>query len=88
MPSPPEDAQLGGVPAECIPQLAALYDRFANALDPFAPERDQAEALFEQEVLGLYDMLPTPKPDLRTFRKAVILRCRRHLRASDKRSSL
>ena len=87
MPSPPEDAQLG-VPAECIPQLAVLYDRFANALDPFAPERDQAEALFEQEVALLYDTLPAPKPDLRTFKKAVILRCRRHLRATDKPASL
>jgi len=62
MPSSPEDAQLG-IPAECIPQLAVLYDRFANALDPFAPERDQAEALFEQEVALLYDTLPAPKPD-------------------------
>ena len=35
MPSPPEDAQLG-VPDETIAQLAVLYDRFANALDPFA----------------------------------------------------
>ena len=50
MSSPSEDAQLGGVPAERIPQLAILYDRFANAFDPFAPERDQAEMLFEQEV--------------------------------------
>jgi hypothetical protein len=27
---------LGVVPAQSIPQLAVLYDRFANALDPFA----------------------------------------------------
>ena len=80
----PEDAQLGVVPAELIPQLAVLYDRFANALDPFALERDQAEALFEQVVVELYDALPAPKPDLKTFKKAVILRCRRHLRATDK----
>jgi len=33
--------------------LAVLYDRFANALDPFAPERDQAEMIFEQEVVTL-----------------------------------
>ena len=49
MPSSPEDAQLGVVPAETIQQLAVLYDRFAHTLDPFAPERDQAEMLFEQE---------------------------------------
>ncbi len=87
MSSSPEDAQLGVVPTESIPQLAVLYDRFANAFDPFAPERDQAEMLFEQEVSRLYDVLPSPKPDLSTFKKAVILRCRRHLRASDKPSS-
>ena len=88
MSSSSEDAHLGVVPAESIPPLAVLYDRFANALDPFAPERDQAEMLFEQEVAVLYDALPTPKPDLSTFKKAVILRCRRHLRATDKPSSL
>ncbi len=87
MSSSPEDAQLGVVPAESIPQLAVLYDRFANAFDPFAPERDQAEMLFEQEVARLYDALPMPKPDLSSFKKAVILRCRRHLRATDKPSS-
>ena len=88
MSSSPEDARLGLVPAECIPQLAVLYDRFANALDPFAPERDQAEMLFEQELVRLYDYLPPPKPDLHTFKKAVILRCRRHHRATDKPPAL
>ena len=88
MSSPSEDAQLGGVPTERIPQLAILYDRFANAFDPFTPERDQAEMLFEQEVTLLYDALPKPKPDLSTFKKAVILRCRRHLRAMDRPSIL
>jgi hypothetical protein len=88
MSSSPEDAQLGVVPAESIPQLAVLYDRFANALDPFAPERDQAEMLFEQEVSRIYDALPASKPDVHTFKQAVILRCRRHLRATDKPRSL
>ena len=84
MPSPSDDAPISGVSPDCIPPLAVLYDRFANALDPFAPERDQAEALFDQEVARLYDALPRPKPDLHTFKKAVIFRCRRHLRATDK----
>lgn len=88
MPSSPEGAQLGALAPQCIPQLAALYDGFANALDPFAPERDQAEMLFEQEVVRLYDLVPPPKPDLQTFKKAVIARCRRHLRAIDKPSAL
>ena len=88
MPSSPEDARLAPVPVESIPDLAALYDRFANALDPFSPERDQAEMLFEQELTRLYDLVPAPKPDLNTFRKAAIVRCRRHLRATDKPPSL
>jgi hypothetical protein len=87
MSSPPEDAPVGGIPPETIAQLAILYDRFANALDPFAPERDLAEKVFEQEIATLYDNLPPPKTDLRTFKRAVILRCRRHLRASNKPSS-
>ena len=88
MSSSAEDAQLSAVPAESIPQLAVLYDRFANALDPFAPERDQAEMVFEQEVARLYDSLLPPKPDPHAFKKAVILRCRRYLRATDQPSSL
>jgi hypothetical protein len=87
MSSSSEDAQLGIVPAEVMPQLAVLYDRFANALDPFSRERDQAEMLFDQEVARLYDSLDTPKPDLQTFKRAVILRCRRYLKATDKPSS-
>jgi len=35
-----------------LPFAAVLYDRFANALDPFAPERDQAEILGARIVLG------------------------------------
>jgi hypothetical protein len=87
MSSSPEDALLGVVPAERIPELAVLYDRFAFAFDPFAPERDQAEMLFEQEVARLYDVVLKPKTELSVFRKAVILRCRRHLRATDKPSA-
>jgi hypothetical protein len=84
MSSSPEDAPVSGIPPETIAQLAILYDRFANALDPFSPERDLAEKLFEQEVVSLYDNLPPPKTNLRTFKRGLILRCRRHLRAMDK----
>src|SRR5262249_9396768 len=58
----------------------------------FHPDLDdsvyQAEKLFEQEVALIYDALPSPKPDLSSFKKAVILRRRRHLRATDKPSGL
>jgi len=88
MSSSPENARLDSVPTGSIAQLAFLYHHFANALDPFAPQRDQAEMLFDQEVARLYDALTKPKPDLSTFKKAVILRFRRHLRATDKLGSL
>jgi hypothetical protein len=84
MPTPPEDALAGIIPAERVALLAQRYDRFAHALDPFSEERDQAERVFQQEVADLYDRLPPPQPSFQVFRLAVILRCRRHLRASDK----
>ncbi len=84
MPTASDDAQLASVPPERVAQLAALYDRFANALDPFSPERDQAEMVFEREVAGLHDALPAPRPDAQTFKKALILRCRRYLKATMK----
>jgi len=60
--------------------LAELYDRFAHSLDPFDPDRDKAEQVFEHEIAGWYDMLPTDKkPAIQEFRKAVIVRCKRHL---------
>jgi hypothetical protein len=33
-----------------IAALAVLYDRFAHAIDPFAPGRDEAEQAFMFEV--------------------------------------
>lgn len=83
MPAPSADAFLETVSQEKVASLARLYDRFAHALDPFSEERDQAERVFQQELVDLYDRLQGPKPDFQVFRRAVILRCRRHLRATD-----
>ena len=69
---------------EQIAALAALYDRFAHALDPFDPARDAAEKVFEHDVAGWYDNLTPPKPTLQDFRKAIIVRCKRHLAATNK----
>jgi hypothetical protein len=90
MSSPSADAPISEGPSALadfeIPSLAKLYDGFANALDPFARERDEAERLFDHEVARIYDRLPT-KPPYQIFRKAVIVRCRKHLRAMDKPAS-
>ena len=81
----PGDAQINSVPADQIASLAILYDRFAHALDPFSKLSDTSEKQFEQEVAYWYDTIPNPKPTLSEFRKAVIVRCKRHLTAQDKK---
>ena len=87
MSTPPADAPLEHVSAEKIAVLAKLYDRFAQALDPFSDERDQAERVFQQEIADLFDRLNPPKPNFQAFQKGIILRCRRHLRATDRPAS-
>jgi hypothetical protein len=62
MPPPTPDAPLEDSPKSYIHGLATLYDRFAHALDPFSPERDEAERIFEQDIASLYDSLSSPKP--------------------------
>jgi hypothetical protein len=71
-----------------IAALATLYDRFAHALDPFSSERDEAERSFMHDIEKWYDSFPAPKPSLHEFRKAVIVRCRKHLRANAKPLSI
>jgi hypothetical protein len=88
MPTPPADAFLSSASKDQIAALAKLYDRFAHALDPFSRERDEAERVFMQNVADWYDVSPQPKPSLHDFRKAVIVRCRRHLASTDKPSSI
>lgn len=83
MSTPPGDAFLGDVSREQIASLALLYDRFAHALDPFSPECDEAERVFNRDIADWYDRTPAPKPSLHEFRKAVIVRCKKHLKASD-----
>lgn len=88
MPETPGNASLADVLREEIPRLAVLYDRFAHALDPFAPARDVAEQTFNSEIANWFDQLPAPKPSFRDFRRHIITLCREHLRASDKPSSI
>jgi hypothetical protein len=84
MPETPGDASLGELPENQIPALAELYDKFAQTLDPFSSEADRAEAVFNQEVASWHSLLVPPKPSFHEFRKAVILRCKRYLKANSK----
>jgi hypothetical protein len=61
------------VSKEEVTTLANLYDRFAYALDPFSPERDEAERVFTHEIAKLYDFLQVQSVSHHDFRKAVIL---------------
>jgi hypothetical protein len=73
-----------------IAQLAGLYDRAANSLDPFSTDAREAERLLGVEMRQLYDCLPVLPPpgiEFRTFRRFVIDRCRKYLRASDRPGS-
>lgn len=88
MPTPSDDALLARLAQDEIPDIAslsALYDRFANALDPFSPARDQAEKVFMEEVAGMYDNFKGNHPGTcityQIYRRALIVRCKRHLSA-------
>jgi len=87
MPEAGEPAPLEQWVADQIPRLATLYDRFANALDPFDAGRDAAEQAFSGELATAFDGLNAPKPSYRDFRRQVITLCKKYLRASDRPSS-
>jgi hypothetical protein len=85
----PGDAPIEVPPQDRIVNLAKLYDRFAHALDPDSPERDEAERAFGRELTAWYDnSLVPPKPSFQDFRKAVVARCRKHLIATTKLPSV
>ena len=85
---PPQDPSRIADQLPEIPGLAKLYDQFAHALDPFSAERDHAEKVFMHDVAEWYDALKNPKPTLGEFRKGVIIRCKRHLAATNKPPSI
>lgn len=72
---------------ETIAQLAGLYDRAVNALDPHSIDRAEAERLLGEELRGIYDclpQLPSSRIEFRDFKRFVITRCRSHLRATNR----
>jgi hypothetical protein len=88
MSTAPETPLVAWIPAEQIAALAQVYDRFAHGLDPFSPQWDAAERVFMQDVAQMYDNLSHPKPSLVDFKRGVIIRCRLHLKATDKPSGV
>jgi hypothetical protein len=71
-----------------IAALAALYDAFVHAIDPYSKVRDEAERMFNQDIAEWHDSLDDPKPTLQEFRKATIIRCRAHLRANQSKTDI
>lgn len=88
MPAPRGDARLEILSRDDVARLAALYDHFANALDPFAKGRDEAEQEFNRDIRQCFDVASIQTPAIRemgfvTFRREVLTRCRKHLKAAD-----
>lgn len=73
---------------DSIPNLAKLYDRFANALDPFSEGTAVAEETFGSEVRSLFDCAAPLGLSFREFNRFVIKLCKRHLKAGDKPRSV
>jgi len=84
MPTAPGDASINEPDDRLIRSLAELYDKFAHSLDPFSQAGDEAEAVFQYEVMQWYDSIEGVKPPFREFRRGVISRCKRYLAANDK----
>ena len=86
MPPPPNDALVDHISKEQFDALVNLYDKFAHCIDPFDPQRDDAERAFIAELTSWYDGLPVhPKPSYRDFQKAVIWRCKRQIIKANKK---
>lgn len=85
----PGSSQLARVISpETIVQLAGLYDRAVNALDPHSLDRAEAERLLNEELRRIFDevvgiLRPQPPLEFRDFKRTVIVRCKKHLQATD-----
>jgi hypothetical protein len=67
------------IPLERIAQLAELFDRYNNALDPLAETTMEAKVAFEQMVDALHTVYAADI-DPRLFRYELIKQCREYLR--------
>ncbi|MFZ4694574.1 MAG: hypothetical protein ACOYMV_05540 [Verrucomicrobiia bacterium] len=67
------------IPPTDVAELARLYDGFAHALDPFAPERDAAEEAFCRALERLR-CTHAPTQPMDVFRREAVRQCRLYLR--------
>jgi hypothetical protein len=70
---------MDGLSREQIEELAVLYDRFAHALDPFDPSRDEAERQFHGKLHDYHRTL-APEADFRDFRREAVRTCKLFLK--------
>lgn len=64
---------------EMLARLASLYDRHANAFDPFHPDAERAEREFVQ-LLDQLRQVEAHDVDAREFRRLVIGQCKQFLK--------
>ena len=67
------------IPVEQIAQLAELYDRFINALDPFSEDCSRAKAELETSITNLHSAHASDVT-FSEFRYELIRNCREYLR--------
>ncbi len=67
------------ISVEHIAQLAELYDRYNNALDPLSEESSQAKRLFD-ELVGSLHLAHAADVNFLDFRYELVRRCREYLR--------
>ena len=89
MPEASGDAPVGGVSREDIARLAASYDRWVHALDPFGEDTAAAEREFNRDLADCFDVACIRNPELKqvgfaAFRREIIKRIRQHLRFGDR----
>jgi len=62
---------------ETIAEMAELFDRFINALDPNSPEAQRAEELFNERACSLH-AAHAPEIKFQTFRYELLSECRKY----------
>lgn len=67
------------IPPKEVEDLANLYDRFANTLDPFSDDRDRAEENFYKKLTFLH-CAHAYNTDFPEFRREAVRQCKLYLK--------